>query len=131
MKGEVSVNAKKKLLIRWLLVTLITGILVFAVVGGYCISEDLDYARGNEYAREHLAERIAFSLSHSALFVTLMSLLFVQIPFWLTELIGRHRSAEKDKKFTRHQLIATPIIAAAVFIGILVLWILAHFTFTV
>ena len=120
---------KKKLIIRWLLVTLLTGLLVFAVVGGYCVHEELDYARGNEYAREHLSEHIWFSLTHSALSVTLMSLLFVQIPFWLTELIGKRKSAD-DKKLTKFQIAATPVIAAALFLVLLVWWILAHFTFT-
>ena len=123
-------NAKKKLAIRWLLVTLITGLIVFAAAGGYCVYEDIDYAKYNEYAAEHLSERLRFTLTHTAFSVALMSLLFVQIPFWLTELIGRHRSADKDKKFARRQVIAVPIIVAAVFLVILVMWILAHFEFT-
>ena len=120
---------KKRLILRFTLAMLITGLLVFAVVGGYCVHEELDYARGNEYAREHLAEHIRFTLVNNALPVTLKSLVFAQIPFWLTEFIGKRISADK-KKLTVFQIIVTPVISAAVFIVLLVVWILTHFTLT-
>lgn len=114
-----------KLMTRWLLITAITGLLTFVVSGTYLIHEDIELARGNEYMAEHIAESIRFSLTHSAFAVALMSLLFVQIPFWLTEIIRKNKSVN-DKKFTKYQLLIMPIIATAVFIVLLVIWILAH-----
>lgn len=119
---------KKKLILRLILATLITGLLVFAIVGGYCAYEEIDYAKHNEYANGHLAERIQFSLTQNALPATFKGMVFAQIPFWLTEIIGKQISAD-EKKLTIFQLVVTSVISAVIFTALLGILAMARFTF--
>ncbi len=119
-------NMPLSLLKKWLISTALTLLFFFGVTAGLMVKQDIDYAKGNEYAAEHIVDTILYSLRGSAIIAALLTVTAGQIVFWIAHLIHQNMVLKGKKANNKLFVIIVPIVsvvmAVAVFILTMPLW---------
>ena len=111
-------------LLRWVGCSVLIWMIIAILFSIFAIHEDIDYAKYNTYASEHLPERIAFSIREAFSLSIPAALLFSQPAFLVGELISRIAIRNsKDPKIAAKKSLPIPAIVALsvlVVIGLIV-----------
>ncbi len=98
---------------RWLNCTIIVFGIIFLLYLALRIKQDFNYAAGNEYAAQHIAEHLLYSFRSAFGFAGAITLTLGQVFFWAIE--GIQKAAKKDNS----KRLSAPALAVIIVVLIL------------
>jgi hypothetical protein len=111
---------------KWALTTGLTFLAFFVVIGLFLYHQTMDFARGNSYVMEHLAQEMIWDLRQNLRFSMLGTIFVGQPVYWIAYAIGRKLEQKenvymKDMNAKRRRIWVVVLPVVSVIAAILLL----------